>query len=326
MAGIRLLDELRNFMENRVVLTGAELGVFELVHKYPGIDGTALAQRLSLDKRASLRLLDSLCAIGYMRKEKDGYFLTENGSYLTTSHPQSILPMVLHYCHLWKNWSNLTSTVKLGYNPERSSLLQDPSKLKAFIGAMHVMSKNLAYEIAKVYDMTNSKVILDVGAGPGTYTIAFLETYSHLSAIVFDLDEVIAISKQYIGEKGLIERVKFVAGDFYKDPLPKGADLAFLSAIIHQNSPEQNIRLYSSVFEALVPRGKILIRDHLMEPDRTSPKAGALFAINMLVSTDGGDTYTFEEIKEQLSEAGFKDVKLIRRGPKMDCLVEAQKP
>jgi hypothetical protein len=108
--------------------------------------------------------------------------------------------------------------------------------------------------------------------------------------------------------------------------LPTGCDLALLSAIIHQNSPEENLSLYGKVFRALEKGGAILIRDHIMDEDRTKPPTGAFFAINMLVNTHGGDTYSFREVKDGLKTAGFIDVKLLRTGEKMDCLVEAKKP
>jgi len=117
-----------------------------------------------------------------------------------------------------------------------------------------------------------------------------------------------------------------VAGDFYKDVLPQGCDLALLSAIIHQSSPQENLSLYRKIYQALEPGGAVLIRDHIMNESRTRPPAGALFAINMLVHTTGGDTYTFGEIKASLEQAGFQDVKLVRSGELMDCLAEGRKP
>jgi hypothetical protein len=129
-----------------------------------------------------------------------------------------------------------------------------------------------------------------------------------------------------LAEEGIENRVDLVVGDFYKDELPKGCDLVLLSAIIHQNSPEENLDLYSKIHNALEPGGTVLIRDHIMDESRTQPPAGAMFAINMLVNTRGGDTYTFEEVKEGLEKAGFADVKQVRSGEGMDCLVEGRKP
>ena len=108
--------------------------------------------------------------------------------------------------------------------------------------------------------------------------------------------------------------------------MPEGCDLALLSAIIHQNSPEENAQLYAKIHAALVPGGTLLIRDHIMDPSRTKPPAGAMFAINMLVNTRGGDCYTFQEVEKGLEAAGFAHIRQVRRGGAMDCLVEARKP
>jgi hypothetical protein len=80
------------------------------------------------------------------------------------------------------------------------------------------------------------------------------------------------------------------------------------------------------VFRAMVPGGRIVIRDHVMEPDRTEPRDGAIFAVNMLVNTEGGSTYTYEEIRNWLETAGFANVRFLKAGEHMDGLVEAFKP
>ena len=147
-----------------------------------------------------------------------------------------------------------------------------------------------------------------------------------MKAVLFDLPNVIPMAEVRLGTEDLQDRVELVSGDFYKDELPQGCDLTLLSAIIHQNSPKENVELYRRIYRALEPGGVVLIRDHIMDESRTSPPGGALFALNMLVNTSGGDTYTFSEIKVTLEEAGFMEVRLLRVGERMDCLVEARKP
>jgi predicted methyltransferase len=117
-----------------------------------------------------------------------------------------------------------------------------------------------------------------------------------------------------------------VPGDYLADPLPGGQDLAWLSAVIHSNGPEENLALYRRVFAALVPGGRIVIRDHVMNEDHTAPRAGTLFAINMLSATSRGRTYSYREIAGALAEANFTGVRLLQGGESMDALVEARKP
>ena len=234
--------------------------------------------------------------------------------------------MAAHLNHLWDNWSQLTETVRHGKNPSPVSVGGTKDSLTAFIGAMHVVGLALSKEIAESYDAGHCRCLLDIGGGSGTYTISFLERYPRLRAILFDLPDVIDMARTRFKKANLTERITFVPGDFYRDELPAGCDLALLSAIIHQNSPKQNLELFRKIVGVLNPGGTILIRDHIMEEDRLHPPQGALFALNMLVATEGGDTYRFSDVEEALSDVGFVDVRLARRGENMDCLVEARKP
>jgi predicted O-methyltransferase YrrM len=147
-----------------------------------------------------------------------------------------------------------------------------------------------------------------------------------MTATLFDRPAVIPIARERLAEAGMLSRVRLAAGDFYLDELPGGHDLAMLSAIIHQNSPAQNVELFRKVYRALVSGGRLIIRDHVMEPGRTRPKAGAIFAVNMLVNTEGGSTYTFDEIENGLEEAGFIKARMLHSGEQMDALIEAFKP
>ena len=133
------------------------------------------------------------------------------------------------------------------------------------------------------------------------------------------------MARERLADEGLADRVDLAPGDYNGDNLPGGHDLALLSAIVHQNSHEQNVALYKNIYGALDPGGRIIVRDYAMSRDRTQPSSGALFAINMLVNTEGGNSYTFDEIQEGLEIAGFERVKLIQDS-EMSSLVEAFKP
>jgi SAM-dependent methyltransferase len=234
--------------------------------------------------------------------------------------------MAEHLNEIWKSWSNLSETVRQGRNPEQTPVTErGDESCRAFIGAMHVVGRELAQEIASEYDMSPFSRLLDVGGASGTYTAAFLHRNPGLRGVIFDLPKVVPFAEERMASAGLLDRVEIVGGDFYRDPLPGGCDVALLSAIIHQNSPEENVDLFRKVREALEPGGTLLIRDHIMSEDRLRPPAGALFALNMLVNTSGGDTYTLSEVRDQLHQAGYEEVRLVRSGESMDCLIQARK-
>ncbi len=317
--------EAFNFMKSRVIFTAAELDLFTKLDENPVAAGE-LAASQGLDARALTRTLDYLVTLELLVKDGGVYRVTETGAFLSSRHPETILPMIRHLVGLWKGWSYLTETVKEGSTRTREKTATGEEDRVAFIGAMHVIGRELSVEIADGYDLSRFTRLLDVGGASGTYTTAFLRKNPAMKAIIFDLEPVIPHARERMEAEDLLDRVTFAAGDFYKDELPRGSDLALLSAIIHQNSTEQNIELYRKVFKALEPGGAILIRDHIMDESRTKPPAGALFALNMLINTTGGDTYTFQEVKSSLEQAGFTRVELVRTGERMDCLVEARKP
>ncbi len=321
----QVIQEVWNYMLSRCVLSAAELDLFSQL-EVKNSSAEELAEILQLDLRCLTRVLDCLAAHDYLQKEQGIYGLTDKGAVLSSYHEQSVRPMVLHLNHVWAAWSSLTETVRQGKNPSLTSVTEkSQDSCQAFIGAMHVVAQKLAWDIATEYDTIPFNRLLDIGGASGTYTVAFLHKNQNLKATLFDLPQVIPLAEKRLEKEGLLDRVTCLPGDFARDDLPGGCDLALLSAIIHQNSPEENRDLFGKVYQALEPGGALLVRDHIMEPDRTRPKAGTLFALNMLVNTPAGDTYTFEEAKGLLEEVGFSDIRLIRKGEDMDCLLEAWK-
>jgi predicted O-methyltransferase YrrM len=198
--------------------------------------------------------------------------------------------------------------------------------MRAFIGAMHAVAAPLAERIVAAVQPGDARALIDVGGASGTYTVAFLRAVPGMKATLFDRPGVIEMARERMKREGLLDRVSLVGGDFYRDELPQGHDLAFLSAIIHQNSPAQNLSLFQKVFRSLKAGGRVVIRDHVMEADRVHPRDGAVFAVNMLVNTSGGGTYTLEEIRSGMSQAGFCHIRLLENGEHMDSLVEAFRP
>jgi len=321
-----LLRLANSFMESRILLCAAELNLFTVLNSAP-LSAQAVATRIGASLRALTVLLDALSAMGLLIKQAETYRCTNSASsFLSKDAPNSVLPMLLHAAHLWKRWTNLTDVVRGTLtSKEADGPSWNPEELRAFIEAMHVIAAPRAQEIVAAANPSSAKTLLDVGGASGTYTVAFLRAVPEMEAILFDKPEVIEMARKRLRKEEILDRVTLVQGDFYRDELPPGNDLAFVSAIIHQNNPEQNLDLFNKVFRSLNPGGRILIRDHVMESDRIHPKEGAIFAVNMLLGTPGGTTYTFEEIKICLSQAGFIGIRLLKKGEHMDALVEAFK-
>ena len=321
-----ILNLARGFMASRVLLSGAELDLFTLLAEKP-LSAEDVASATGARLRGVVILLDALSALGFLVK-KDGWYHSEPpvAALLSATAPGSILPMVLHMATVWQNWSQITDIVlgKTMAGLETKGALAKDNR-KAFIGAMHVAASKAAPKIVAAINPGKARRLLDVGGGSGSYTLAMLSAVPEMRATLFDLPPVIEMARERIQAADMLDRVELVNGDFYKEELPPGHDLVLLSAIIHQSGYEQNEVLYGKIYHALNPGGRIVIRDHVMSADRTQPLEGALFAVNMLAGTSGGRTYTFDEIKDGLTAAGFTRINLIQTKG-MFSLVEGFKP
>ena len=313
----------RSFQQSRVFLTGFELGVFTVLGDEEKTSAR-IADEIDAEPRAADRLLNALCATGALLK-KDNKFLNSDAAkkYLVKSSPD-YQAGIMHSVNLWKSWSDLTDSVLIGGPLMESNIDErDDAWFKPFIAAMHSRAFKEAPDLVKEIDLKGVKKVLDVGGGSGAYSMAFVREGEGICSTVFDLPNVTALTQNYIKEAGLEAKIDTASGDYNRDEFPSGYDLAFLSAIIHINSPEQNVALVKRVSRALNPGGKIVISDFIMDDDRTSPPFGAFFALNMLVNTECGDTYTESEIKEWLKEAGMEFVE--RKQTKNTGLITGKK-
>ncbi len=321
-----LLDLMRGFQVPCVVAAAAELGVFGALAKRPGT-ADDVAVSCGASTRAVAILLDALAAVGVL--EKSGGRFTVAGplrAALDPAEPACVLPMVLHQANCLRRWSRLAWTARADAPSDPGpSLLGPAADLESFIQAMNVVSGPVADGLVASIDAGPVSHILDIGGASGTWTLAWLRAHPGARATVFDLPDVIPMARARIAASGVADRVGFAGGDYLRDPLPAGADVAWISAIVHQHSREENRGLYGRAAAALVPGGRVFIRDIVMDPSRTAPVAGALFAVNMLAATPGGGTWTLDEYREDLETAGFTDVRLLRRDEGMHSIVAARR-
>ena len=317
----------RSYQAAAVFGAAAELEIFDALAA-GSLTAKVMARRLHCGLRGLAILLDALAAVRLLRKRGDRYGLPAGAAALLNSAgSQSIVAMARHQAHCLRNWAQLAMVVKTGRPAKRLPGVRGRAgDAAAFIGGMHDISAPVADEVIRAVKPLCFRCLLDVGGASGTWTMAFLRACPSAKAILFDRPHVIPMARRRLAAAGFGQQVKLMAGDFMTDRLPGGTDLAWVSAIVHQNSRAQNRALFGKVFEVLLPGGRVAIRDMLMERTRTRPVAGALFAVNMLVATAGGGTFTYDELREDLEATGFRRVGVSRRDEAMNSIVMAWKP
>jgi SAM-dependent methyltransferase len=325
--GQQILEMMRAYQPACVIGAAAEMDVWGALEEEP-LTAEETAKSLGTDIRATAMLLDAVASLGLLVKEKDRYRVpVELRPLLTHGTPQTVLPMVLHSMNILRSWSHLAWVTKTGVPGERvASIRGESADRAAFIAAMHSVSMLWADDLVAKLGPPKFRHLLDVGGASGTWTIAFLHALPEAKATIFDLPDAIEQARERLKCTDFAARISLSPGNFYLDELPHGADFAWVSAICHQHSREHNRKLFAKVFRALSPGGQIAVRDMVMEPDRTRPREGALFAINMLVNTETGGTFTFAEYAEDLQAAGFVEPKLLVPHEGMNAIIGARKP
>ena len=290
------------FMSSRAVLSAFELGIFSAL----GVEGASsgrVAEELGLDARAADRLMSACTALGLLEKSGDIYRNTELAQRHLDEKGAEYIGGLGHLLQLWGSWHTLTDAVKAGGAVEGRAA--GPRDTESFIAAMHNRAVQNAPKVAAALDLNGVYRVLDLGGGSGAYGMELCKSKEGLIATVLDTPDVIPLTRRYVAAAGLEDRVDYIEGDFTKDEYGSGYDLILLSSIMHIYSADQNTRTLKRCAKALNPGGRAVIKDFVVDPGRTSPIWPVLFALNMLVNTEAGDTYTQKEMFSWLAQAGF---------------------
>ncbi len=293
------------FQRSRPLLTAFELELFTALVSEPRTSDE-VAGTIGADPRATDRLMNALVALGLLEKE-DGHFRNSApaAKFLVKGRPD-YLGGLGHTIHLWTAWSRLTDVVRAG-SPEGlgGTDQRDEDWLRPFIAAMHARASQGAGQVVAMLDLDGVSRVLDVGGGSGAYAMAFVRARRGIAVDVFDLPKVVPLTRMYARQEGLAAEVGTVEGNYLQDPLGEGYDLVFMSAVIHSLGPHDIEMLFGKAARALRPGGQLVVQEFLMNEERTGPLWPALFALNMLVGTKAGDTYTESEVGGWMTRAGF---------------------
>lgn len=305
----KLMAMLQGASLSRMLQVANRLGVFEAVAE-KAIDPRDLAQRLKVHPEGITRLCNALVSLEFLEKGPQGYCLSPVWSdFLLPEGKYSFKGYMDLYHDTWEEITKLEKTVRTG-RPVRTAIeriKKDPQQLKNFINGMHGRAITAAGLILSRLNLNNVRRMIDVGGGPGTYTLEWASRHLSLHALIFDLPEVIPVTKVYIKRYGLGSRVKTKAGDFHKDHLGKGYDLALLANILQMYGEQANLKLLSKVYRALVPGGRVVINGFFTDDTGTSPKEAALFAMFIATAMPEGNAHPVSRALAWLKTVGFRE-------------------
>ena len=308
------IDELKGgYWMPVVLLTAGHLGLFAALKDRPH-SAAEVAGELALDTRAVEIVLLALVAEDLLLQREDGRFALrpEYAPYLLPDGDESVASIMEHHYHLLGRWIQLADVVRSGKPVPRPESGRSPEQLRAFICGMRDVARRSTETVAAQVDLSNCRRLLDLGGGPGASSVVLCRHFPRLHCVVFDLPEVIPIAKEEIAVAGLTDRITTQPGDYLADgpdgDLGDGFDCVFVSNIIHSLSLAATGRLLGKAMAALQPGGLLVIKDFFLADSRAEPAWAALFAVNMLIGTDDGMSYTWSEIEAIVRSHGGADL------------------
>ena len=282
----------------------------------PGLTEAELARKLGLNPRALGMLATAMTSLGFLDRDGDRLSLTNTSHrYLSAKSDDYYGFAILHSAHILPAWTRLADSVKSGtHSSDRctQNTGEDEAQREAFLMGMFNIARRQADRVAAAFDLTGRRRLLDLGGGPGTYALYFCRHYPELTATVFDQPTTEKFARSVAKKYELTDRVDFVGGDFLSDDIPQGFDVAWLSQILHGENPADAARLVARGAVALNPGGILAVQEFIIDDDRKGPVQPSLFALNMLVQTDGGQAYTEGEIRSMLADAGLTNIRRLQ--------------
>jgi hypothetical protein len=302
------------FWGSKTLLTGVELEVFTVLAGTP-MALEEISSRLGLHARSARDFLDALVALGFLKQKAGLYSNTRETDLFLDKRKPSYIGGILEMANarLYPFWANLSEGLKSGQPQNEAKrgenffevLYQEPARLKQFLGAMTGVSRGANLAIASKFPWPKYNTFVDAGTAQGDLAAQVALANPHLRGTGFDLPQAGPIFEEYMQQLGLADRVTFVPGDFFKDPLPK-ADVIMMGHILHDWNLAEKKQLTASAFAALPEGGAFIAYDSIIDDARSKNAFGLLMSLNMLIETPGGFDYTGADCIGWMKEAGFR--------------------
>jgi predicted transcriptional regulator len=201
-----------SFQKSRILLSGFELDIFTNIAEQ-GATAKQVSDTLNLDEHACERLLNALVSLGFLTKQDQLFFNTKDSFAFLSKKSSDYMGGLMHSNHLWNTWSNLSQVIRTGKSAHPAEINERGDNwLFAFISAMHDRAiKQAPQQLAKI-DLTGIKTLLDIGGGSGAYSMEFISIKPEIEATIFDLSNVVPITRQFIAKEGYSSRIKTYTG------------------------------------------------------------------------------------------------------------------
>ena len=315
------------------LVIGAAVGnkVFDSLESGPK-SAEQVSKETGVSERGLRIIMNALVGLELLKKDRQKkYSLTpESAAFLVSGKPGTLAGFFGTIApQLISRWLRLTDIVRDGrpvvaVNQETEGTEFFRQLVESIIPMSYPSAQALGDHL-KLAKAKNEIRVLDLAAGSGIWGIALTQKSPRVRVTAVDWAGMIPTTKRVTEKFGARDRFDFIEGDLLKANFGNRYDIAILGHILHSEGEERSRQLLKKTFGALKSGGTIAIAEWLVNDQRTEPAPALMFAVQMLVNTEKGDTFSFSEIKSWLEDAGFKKVRKLKT-PHPSPLVVATKP
>ena len=290
-----------------------------------------VSRETGASERGLRAVMDALVGFEFLARDGERYALTpESAAFLVSTKPGYQGAFLKHISvQLIPRWLNLSEIVRTGKPPAGVENQAGGAEFfEQFVESLFPMSYAATQVLGEHLGLpTATKVVrvLDVAAGSGVWGIGLAQMSDHVRVTAQDWPRVLGVTQQMAQRVGVAGQLSFLAGDLNEVDFGGPFDIATLGHILHSEGEEGSRRLLKKVFGALEPGGTIVISEFVVDEDRCGPPGPLIFAVNMLVNTEHGDAFTFDQIRRWLEAVRFTDVRQLE-APAPSPLILATKP
>ena len=312
-----LIDLATSYWRSATLLAANRLGVFCAIG-----DGAMTAEEIARQCGAAEEpmeiLLRAACCLGLLEREEERYRNSPTtGTFLVSGKPAYLGDGLNYLSDIYGAWGDLAEAIRSGspgMDPE-VQLGGDEGRTRSFVRGMHNRALATASQVVGHIELAGKRRLLDIGGGPGTYSLLLCQRYPELTADVVDLPAVTAVAAEIVREWQMEDRVTGRAGDYQVDNFGPGYDAVLISGVLHREKPDVCRDLVRRAARCLSPDGVCILADVFLNENSDGPEFTTLFALNMLLTSNDGRAHSWKLASGWLEEAGLKEIRVKHLGP-----------
>ena len=307
------------YWDSQTLLTANRLRLFDFL-----ADGARTADEvaagLGLDARSTTLFLRACVGLGFLTAVAGGF---ENApvatTFLVTRSPAFMGNVIRYSDQLYSAWASLEEALRSGRPalPAAVYLGDDPARTRGFVQAMHERALGIARALVGLLDLHGRQTLLDVGGGPGTYSVLLTERFPGLRAEVLELPGVAAVARELVAAAGASDRVTLRDGDYHSADFGSGKDVVLMSGMFHRETEQACRSLIARAAACLNAGGLLVVSDVFTDQGGSHPAFAAMFGLNMMLTAPDGGVHADADVKNWMADSGFRDLRMLPLPPPM---------